>query len=911
MWRIMGFVGLLLAVSVPAAVGQDRDRDRDRVPDARDNCPAVANPLQDDIDNDGVGDVCDNCPTQPNKDQKDSNRDGGGDACQASPVFAHCGKPFTPRRGVAQRLLDPKLPVRALEGVVHPVLQFNLAPMEPERKRLESLKVRLNDPIAGHLWVAAVPQGQLKRVAELPFVRAIFPLPLECRLGRGIKCQEAKGGCLAEVVFQKDVPNSVANTILTAHGATVIQPGVTIGRTRRVNTWHVAMPEAALPALAGEEPVVHAQLVLPNEDHNDGGRVAMNVNAVQAAPYCGGAGCTGNGIVFGQWETRWSSGDSTPRPPAPPLPGAAVVGGDGIHDALTGRITVRDMIPLDPADPAVPAGCAGQVLCGTCTFSNHAAHVAGTMLGNGTGNAAMRGMSTTATDVSYSLPNGVAELACELTDANQNFGARVANNSWGAGNNNANMGRYDAFSQGYDQQIAAVPAEVVVFSASNSQRCRFQTVAAGGCGVAAALPAIYTAPSTGGACTPLPAGVAAPPAIAEPAALVRDRFFTLSPGQGQAAKNTLVVGAINTGAPATPAGLGRMTTFSSWGPTQDGRIKPDLVAPGAENNTRDGTAGDPDGQITSTNCTAVAANGDCTTIDTGYGLLRGTSMAAPAITGGAGLVLQQQAAVGIGPSDVALDSDSLKALLIHTATDLSAHAPVGGAFMTLQNCSGVAGAADCWPVPAVAPGVVQDGPDYVNGWGLVNIQAAADKVAARNPQVVLQPSGCPANVTFPQLPFNSPLAVGGDPASIGIAGCSTASIWDWVGYVNVPAGTTQLKVTIAHDDPASPPPGAGATASLLANDLDLVVTPYSGVGGTPTGLHHYSWRLDPACPYLQAVPVAVPTFNPATYADHRNNVEQVVVAAPTAGTWRIVVQSIGVATPQPFAIVISMPPSNP
>jgi hypothetical protein len=36
----------------------------------------------------------------------------------------------------------------------------------------------------------------------------------------------------------------------------------------------------------------------------------------------------------------------------------------------------------------------------------------------------------------------------------------------------------------------------------------------------------------------------------------------------------------------------------------------------------------------------------------------------------------------------------------------------------------------------------------------------------------------------------------------------------------------------------------------------------------------------------------------------------VVVNAPVAGTWRIVVQSIGVATPQPFAIVISTPPSN-
>ncbi len=142
-------------------------------------------------------------------------------------------------------------------------------------------------------------------------------------------------------------------------------------------------------------------------------------------------------------------------------------------------------------------------------------------------------------------------------------------------------------------------------------------------------------------------------------------------------------------------------------------------------------------------------------------------------------------------------------------------------------------------------------------------------------------------------------------------GCSTTSIWDWVGYIDVPAGTTQLKVTIAWDDPAVPPPAAGATAPLLANDLDLIVTPYSGIGGIPTGAHNYSWRLDPACPYLQAVPVAVNTWDPATYADKRNTVEQVAVNAPVSGTWRIVVQSIGVATSQPFAIAISTPPSNP
>jgi len=293
---------------------------------------------------------------------------------------------------------------------------------------------------------------------------------------------------------------------------------------------------------------------------------------------------------------------------------------------------------------------------------------------------------------------------------------------------------------------------------------------------------------------------------------------------------------------------------------------------------------------------------------------RGTSMAAPAVTGGIGLVLQQQAVTGLDPGDVPLDSDSIKALLIHTATDLQVHFPVGGAFMSVvAPCPGGGAGTECWPTPAVAPvPAVQDGPDYVNGWGLVNISAAASKVITGNPALTLQPSGCPAGVAYGQLPFNSPLAIGGNPATLGLIGCP-AAIWDWVGYITVPAGTTQLRVTIAWDDVASVPPPAAATAPLLVHNLDLIVTPGTGMGGafTPTGLNYYSWRLDPGCPHLQAVRPMVPVAS-AIYADNRNNVEQVIVDSPAAGGWRIVVQAAGLALPpQQFGIVISMPPTVP
>lgn len=79
-----------------AAAPQTRsvDQDGDGVSDVLDNCPDMANAMQEDADADGVGDVCDedrdgdgvdngedNCPLIANTDQADGDSDGLGDVC--------------------------------------------------------------------------------------------------------------------------------------------------------------------------------------------------------------------------------------------------------------------------------------------------------------------------------------------------------------------------------------------------------------------------------------------------------------------------------------------------------------------------------------------------------------------------------------------------------------------------------------------------------------------------------------------------------------------------------------------------------------------------------------------------------------------------------------------------------------
>ncbi len=141
-------------------------------------------------------------------------------------------------------------------------------------------------------------------------------------------------------------------------------------------------------------------------------------------------------------------------------------------------------------------------------------------------------------------------------------------------------------------------------------------------------------------------------------------FFSIQSGGGQTAKNSLVVGAVEDHLldPHQPTRI-EPIDFSNKGPTRDGRIRPDVVAGGR----------------------TVFSTSDAA--DDAYRVLSGTSMATPAVSGAAALLLQHHRNLHAGDSPRAA---SLKGLIVHTATD--AHTP---------------------------------GPDPVTGYGLVNAAEAA------------------------------------------------------------------------------------------------------------------------------------------------------------------------------------------
>jgi subtilisin family serine protease len=164
------------------------------------------------------------------------------------------------------------------------------------------------------------------------------------------------------------------------------------------------------------------------------------------------------------------------------------------------------------------------------------------------------------------------------------------------------------------------------------------------------------------------------------------------------AKNTISVGSVD-------ALDSKLSDFSSLGPTFDGRIKPDVTAPGCETWYGLGIRG--------------AKNG---TQD--YMRNEGTSFAAPAVTGVIALMMHQY----YNSHDKTLPAllpSAYKAMLVHTAVDLIKTEP-GPPLFEFQSPD------------TDEPVLYHAGPDFATGWGRVDADAATEII--RDDQLLKQDS---------------------------------------------------------------------------------------------------------------------------------------------------------------------------
>ena len=382
--------------------------------------------------------------------------------------------------------------------------------------------------------------------------------------------------------------------------------------------------------------------------------------------------------------------------------------------------------------------------------SAHATHTAGTMVATGV-NASARGMATNAIVHARKSNNDESEMASFAAG-----GGLVSNHSYGSSNPNGNIlfyGYYSSHAQDWDEISYNAPYYLICKSAGNERNNGYN----GG---------------DGG----------------------YDILFTQA-----TAKNILVIGAIDDVANYTGPSSVSQTDFSSYGPTDDWRIKPDIMANGSNVFSTD--------------------SGN----DTDYKSRSGTSMAAPSVTGTVALLQEHYHNI----NNVYMKSATVKATLINSADELGNN----------------------------------PGPDFANGWGLVNAEAAANIITNNKTTSIMLEESLANNQTYEFT-------------------------------VNVD-GTKPLSLTMVWTDVAATPlnnQSVDQSTLRLINDLDVRVI---GNGNT-----YVPWIIETGS-----------FSNPATKGDNfRDNVEKIEVDNIPAGTYTVKVTHKGQlfnAVDQGFSIAVN------
>lgn len=306
---------------------------------------------------------------------------------------------------------------------------------------------------------------------------------------------------------------------------------------------------------------------------------------------------------------------------------------------------------------------AGRVLPGDASaLSDHATHVAGTMIATGI-NPTARGMAFAAPNItSYDFNNDNSEMAA----AAGNF--LISNHSYGSisgwRNNNGvwefwgdwdaredfKFGFYSSGAAFWDSLAFLAPNYLIVKSAGNNRNSNGPAVGTN-----------YRRFDQNGQMVDVGPYVDT---------LSRNNGYDILPTTSNA-KNIITVGAVNilSNGYQGPSSV-VMSSFSSWGPTDDGRIKPDLVAAGVSLFSLSSAA------------------------DNAYATSSGTSMSAPNVSGS--LFLLQE--LYRRETGAFMRSATLRGLAIHTADEAG----------------------------------TSPGPDYRFGWGLLNVARGAQVIMGRN-----------------------------------------------------------------------------------------------------------------------------------------------------------------------------------
>jgi subtilisin-like proprotein convertase family protein len=490
------------------------------------------------------------------------------------------------------------------------VVRFRQSPGWFEKGAVETAGARVETPLPGQAYLVSIPAERAMGLASLPSVDWATPYLPQHKIAPEIAglqtgLEKAEGDVVVLLHLFSDADAKAVAAELEAAGLRVEGAGNSSRFDRVVLLMSQAELEAHMDDLAERNDVFWV-----GRRHR---RVLTNDTSIwvgQSGLYAGmttpifDRGIYGEGYVAAVLDTGLDADMCYFRDDALGLPPTNTSGGTTV-DPNQRKVIAVDF--LDPAeDPTDPTHWDTQ---------GHGTHVAGILSGDDLANPIVHdsgdGMAPGAKliiqDAGYSADQcgDLPGIGCPVTDLIPIFqqaydqGARTHSNSWNDNENAQVQNNYTDASEDVDEFMWNNPDFLIVFACGNH--------ALGGTGT-------IGSPST--------------------------------------AKNTLSVGGTFKGESAE-----YLSDISAWGPTDDGRIKPDVVFPAASI-----VSARNDGDVTSNNCETGGSTG--------------TSMAAPGAAG-MSLLVRDYFSQGFYPSGSANPADSfepgsalVKAVLINSATPI-------------------------------------------------------------------------------------------------------------------------------------------------------------------------------------------------------------------------------------------------
>lgn len=527
----------------------------------------------------------------------------------------------------------------AAEQAEQIVVQLARAPSPRLRARLESAGFRELAYLSSNALLLARGAAQTSALAGLDDVLGVTPYlardRLSRELARDVLARDARAQVPLLVHVLPDHPVSEVSELLAAHGVEVLNSGAlaaplpsplpkgegTMSRISAIvpkqRAAQLAEQITELPGVFFVERVHHLGLF----NDRSAGSIQSGAQGTSAmVTPIWAHGLRGEGQIVGLIDSGLDVdscffADSTPGKLPKTNTWSQADGYGEEVDASHRKVLAYDFL-YSCAQWKNATGCETPGATGLWDNHGHGTHCSGSMVGNRPG-AKNNGMAPEAKIVvqdggkTMNTCSEMPGLGCPVIDLYPIFeqaymqGVRVHNNSYGD-NEEApapNQSNYTARSQDVDRFMWDHKDMLIVFAAGNAG--------------------------------------------------MNNRDFSV--GSPSTNKNGLSVGSVRT--TATSNSDQDLSSFSSRGWSADGRIKPDIMAPGCT------TSAGNDGRIDSNNCTE----------DTGCG----TSYAAPILVGAAALV-RQYFSEGFYPSGAKNPSDArtpsaalLKAMLLNGAVSLT------------------------------------------------------------------------------------------------------------------------------------------------------------------------------------------------------------------------------------------------